>query len=106
MPSKVDPLKGDTSDDESYCCSDRMPSDSESDAVQCTQHDFLGAGRLGTCASHNKDNSQPLTSPPGCALRALACMTLIAHMTAVMRRYTVKEANLALRMATYREGDM
>ena len=36
----------------------------------------------------------------GCALRALACMTLIAHMTAVMRRHAVKEANLAVRMAT------
>ena len=64
-PSKVDPFKGNTSDDESYCCSARMPSDSESDAVQCTQHDFLGAGRVGTCASHSKDdNSQPLTTPP------------------------------------------
>ena len=37
---------------------------------------------------------------PGCVARALAGMSLIAHMTAVMRRQTVKEANLTVRMAT------
>ena len=37
---------------------------------------------------------------PGCVFRALASMSLIAHMTAVMRRQTVKEANLTVRMAT------
>ena len=37
---------------------------------------------------------------PGCVFRALAGMSLIAHMTAVMRRQTVKEANLTVRMAT------
>jgi hypothetical protein len=63
--SKVDPFKGNISDDESYCCSDRMPSDSESDAIHCTQHDFLGAGRLGICTTHTKDdNSQPLITLP------------------------------------------
>ena len=64
--SKVDPLKGAMSDDESYYCSDRMPSDSESDAMQCMQHDFLGAGRPGPCTSHNTDtcNSRPLITLP------------------------------------------
>ena len=64
--SKVDPFKGATSDDESYYCSDRMPSDSESEAMQCMQHNFLGAGRPGPCTSHNTDNcnSRPLITLP------------------------------------------
>ena len=64
--SKVDPFKGATSDDESYYCSERMPSDSESEAMQCMQHNFLGAGRPGPCTSHNTDtcNSRPLITLP------------------------------------------
>ena len=37
--SKVDPFTGDISD-ESYYCSDRMPCDSGSDAMQRMQHNF------------------------------------------------------------------
>ena len=63
--NKVDPFQGDISDDESYDCSDRMPSDSESDAMHCMKQNFLGAGRLGPCTAHNKDNnSRPLITLP------------------------------------------
>jgi hypothetical protein len=62
---KVDPFKGDFSDDESYCCSDRMPSDDESDAMHGMKHNLSGAGLPGCCTSVDMDdNSRPLITHP------------------------------------------
>jgi hypothetical protein len=61
----VDPFKSDFSDDGSYCCSDRMPSDDESDAMHGTKHIFSGAGLSGSRTSVDMDdNSRPLITLP------------------------------------------
>jgi len=63
--SSVDPFKGDVSDDDSYYCSDRMPSDDESDAMHCMKPNFSGACRFGSSTSIDMDdNSRPLIAHP------------------------------------------
>ena len=48
-----------------FCCSDRMPSDDESDAMHCMKQKFSGACHFGSGTAINMDEySRPLTTLP------------------------------------------